>query len=118
VLQFPERPLALDPGRASSVFWIFQEALTNVARHAGATRVTVTVRVSRSSMTLIVSDDGSGIPPARAASRDSLGLIGMRERALGLGGTVDVRSAAKRGTVVTLTIPVAELRGAPRDEWL
>jgi PAS domain S-box-containing protein len=117
VLQLPECPLQLDSGRSTMVFRIFQEALTNVARHANATRVTVTVRISDSSLTLIVADDGSGVEIERAASTDSLGLGGMRERALALGGTVDIGRAPTRGTIVTLRIPIAERRAVRRDEW-
>jgi PAS domain S-box-containing protein len=116
VMDVTERPIVLDLGRSTSVFRIFQEALTNVARHARATRVTVTIRASASSMTLVVSDNGVGILPDRLMAADALGLIGMRERALALDGEVDVRRGARAGTVVTLKIPIVERRAVSRDD--
>ena len=108
--------VALDPGRATAVFRMLQEALTNVATHAQATRITVTVREALGALGVSVSDNGRGIPCERVGSVDSLGLLGMRERAELLGGSVDVRSNHPRGTVVTVSIPLAERRSVPRDD--
>jgi PAS domain S-box-containing protein len=108
--------VALDPGRATAVFRMLQEALTNVATHAQATRITVTVREALGALGVSVSDNGRGIPCEQVGSVDSLGLLGMRERAELLGGSVDVRSNHPRGTVVTVSIPLAERRSLPRDD--
>ena len=114
--QLSAEHVALDPGRATAVFRMVQEALTNVATHAQATRITVAVRETNGAVTVTVSDNGRGIPRERFGSVDSLGMLGMRERAALLGGAVDVRGNRPHGTVVTLSIPLAERRAAPRDE--
>jgi signal transduction histidine kinase len=96
----------------TGVYRIVQEALTNTARHAAARHVSVTVTRGRSSLRVVVADDGRGFDraaPARAAADGSrLGLTGMSERAALLHGTVSVESAPGRGTRVTLCLPVTE----------
>jgi len=108
--------VALDPGRATAVFRMLQEALTNVATHAQATRITVAVRQSSRGLAVSVSDNGRGIPSGQIGSLDSLGLLGMRERAALLGGSVEVRGNRPRGTTVIVSIPLADRRTSPRDE--
>lgn len=103
----------LEPSRATAAFRIVQEALTNVLRHAHATRASVTVRQSAKSLTVLVEDNGRGIADRELMHDGSLGLIGMRERAALLGGRLDVRSRRSAGTVVRLTIPLTSPR-APR----
>ncbi|AEW97066.1 sensor histidine kinase [Streptantibioticus cattleyicolor] len=83
-----------------------QEALANVARHAGAGRATVTLGFLDGQVTLDVYDDGVGFDPGRGAGRDSFGLHGMRERIGELGGTLTVESAPGEGTAVAATLPV------------
>ncbi|MBI4279408.1 MAG: GAF domain-containing sensor histidine kinase [Armatimonadetes bacterium] len=93
----------------TAVFRIIQEALTNVVKHAGATRATVRVDASAGQITLAVEDNGRGFQAAvtRTASVDGgMGLIGMRERAELLGGQWHVRSAPGQGTAVTVKIPL------------
>ena len=97
--------LALERDRDTAVFRILQEALTNVARHAGASRVDVDLAVRDGEVVLEVKDDGRGITEDELASTESIGLIGMRERAMDLGGRVDIGRAAERGTVVKLRMP-------------
>jgi PAS domain S-box-containing protein len=92
----------LEPERATAVFRIAQEALTNVARHARATQVAVRLHRADGRIRLVVSDDGKGIPADRLQGRDSLGLLGMRERASALGGWVEITSQAGSGTTVVL----------------
>jgi two-component system sensor histidine kinase UhpB len=84
------------------VFRVAQEALTNVARHAGATSVELRLAPRGEDVVLVVADDGRGVP--RGA--DGTGLRGMRERAGLVGGTVDVARGEGGGTVVTLVVPV------------
>jgi PAS domain S-box-containing protein len=91
---------------ASHAFRIIQEALTNAIRHARATRVEVTVRRSPSTLTLGVRDNGVGFTPDALSGLASLGLVGMRERALACGGTLVIRGEPARGTEITATIPV------------
>jgi two-component system, NarL family, sensor histidine kinase UhpB len=95
----------LDPERATAVFRILQEALTNVARHAGATEVEVHLSADDKRLVLEIKDNGRGVSEDRIAEGRSLGLLGMRERALSLGGDVSIRGDPGHGTLVTLTIP-------------
>ena len=91
---------------ASAVFRMLQEALTNVAKHANATRVGVTLRVEPERLLLDVSDDGRGITRDELRGAHSLGLLGLRERALALGGTVTISASPHGGTTVALRIPL------------
>jgi two-component system, NarL family, sensor kinase len=101
------------PTIESELFRIAQEALTNVRRHARATEVVVTLRTKRRSASLSIRDDGRGFS-RRAAPDRRLGLIGMRERAQGLGGRLRVRSAPGRGTAVTVSVPLPPPGHEPR----
>ncbi len=92
---------------STALFRIFQEALTNVARHAHARHLEVTLRQLDEEIVLTVRDDGQGIHPAAVESPDSLGLIGMRERAENFGGTIAVASVDGVGTSVTVRMPAA-----------
>ncbi len=91
---------------ASSVFRIFQESLTNVARHARATRVIIRLIQTVDWLTLEVSDDGIGIPAERLEGTASLGIVGMRERALACGGDFSITGQPNQGTTVLLTVPL------------
>jgi signal transduction histidine kinase len=104
----------LDMGRATAVFRMFQEMLTNVERHAQANRVTVDVRRIASRLVLRVRDNGRGIAVKQALAPSSFGLLGMRERALLLGGTLKIESAPRRGTTLIAAIPLANRRSGTR----
>lgn len=93
------------PGSSTAIFRILQEALTNAARHSVATRVRIYLEADRDRLRLEIRDNGRGIPEDRIESSASLGLVGMRERARALGGDVEIRGAAGRGTTVAVTIP-------------
>jgi signal transduction histidine kinase len=88
-----------------ATFRIFQEILTNVARHSQATRLDVELSVADGRLRLAVADNGIGMPEAQADGRRSLGLLGMQERALRLGGEVSIVGAPGKGTRVTLALP-------------
>lgn len=107
----------LDRGRATSVFRILQEALTNIGTHAEATAATVAVSKKGHDLRIAITDNGVGLEPAHVTNGRSLGLIGMRERASLLGGTVDIRPHRPRGTRVLIVIPMAERRQTPREDW-
>ena len=92
---------------ALAAFRILQEALTNVARHSGARRLSVVLRQDVDSLSLDVSDDGRGITADELRGTRSLGLIGLRERALACGGTVEIRGQPGEGTTVSLRLPLA-----------
>ena len=99
---------ALDmPGdRATALFRIVQEALTNVARHAGATQVVIDLEEQGQSLRLAIRDNGRGMPTRELRSAKTLGLVGMRERALAFDGTVQITSAPGGGTTVEVMMPV------------
>jgi signal transduction histidine kinase len=104
-LDLADRELVRDRDLATALFRIYQETLTNVARHAEATRVRVCLVEEPEAVVLSIMDDGIGITERELASPASLGLIGMRERALAWGGEVTVESASGQGTTVTVRIP-------------
>jgi len=92
---------------STAAFRIFQEALTNVARHSEATEVDVRVSFeSQENLLLIVSDNGKGLPHEVDDSNIGLGILGMMERAHLLGGSVEVKSADNGGTIVKALIPL------------
>ena len=97
----------LDPERVNAVFRICQEILTNVLRHAQATRVGVQIRQENGSFVLEVSDNGRGITDEESRGTRTLGLLGMRERALLIGGDVRIRGSKGQGTNVVVRVPVA-----------
>ncbi len=102
----PQEALHLDADRSTAIFRIFQESLTNVARHAHATRVEALLEIQNDRIIFQVIDNGSGFDPAEAKARRSLGLVGMQERALLLNGDLKIEGATGAGTTLTLTIPL------------
>jgi signal transduction histidine kinase len=98
--------LPVEPAHATAVFRILQEALTNVARHAQATRVEASLRKESTCLVLQVRDNGKGFSKAQIANGHALGLLGMRERALAFGGEVFFQTAPGQGTVVTVRLPL------------
>lgn len=92
--------LGLDREESTALFRVCQEALTNVARHAAASNVQVTLGRDAGAVTLRVADDGKGFRPLENRGRKSLGVLGMRERMQQLGGTLEVRSTPGSGTEV------------------
>ena len=91
---------------ATAAYRIAQEALTNVARHADATRVNVDLMGSDGFVVLSVSDDGNGFDIQVLSENEALGVAGMRERAGLVGGDVTVRSRPGEGTRVQFRVPV------------
>lgn len=99
---------ALDGERATALFRILQEALTNVARHAGARTVQIALDLGPAEGVLEVRDDGRGIRDNEVRGVGSMGLAGMRERAAALGGVVTVERLGERGTAVRARLPLPE----------
>ena len=97
--------LDLDQEQATAIFRIFQEALTNVLRHAQATRVDVTLEEEGTDLVLQIRDNGRGITEDEQGGPPALGLLGMRERAHLIGGRVDFTGISGQGTTVTLRVP-------------
>ncbi|HEY1148006.1 MAG TPA: response regulator [Pseudoduganella sp.] len=104
-LHVDEARIELDEARAVELFRIVQESLTNVRRHAEASRVDVTLARDDERYLLEVRDNGLGFDPAQR-KQQSFGLVGIRERALKLGGSVEITSAPGRGTRVCVQFPL------------
>jgi PAS domain S-box-containing protein len=102
----------LDSGQATAVFRILQEALTNVARHAQARHVEIRLHVLPTAFELVVTDDGRGITAAELDATGTLGILGMRERALTWHGRVTVHGASGHGTTVRVFMPVDRVAAA------
>lgn len=102
----PGTDLALDRDRATALFRILQESLTNVARHAHATRVDIQLDSGDDYVALTVRDNGGGIAGTQLDDPLSIGLAGMRERAQAFGGMVEIARAAAGGTVVAVRLPL------------
>ena len=101
-----QEPLVLDAECSTAIFRIFQESLTNVARHAHATRVDAQLEREGNHLLFQVRDNGRGFDPEEAKARKSLGLVGMQERALLLNGELKVEGVPGTGTTMTLRIPL------------
>jgi PAS domain S-box-containing protein len=105
---------SIQPGdqQSTAVFRIVQEALTNVLRHAQASQVRVVMREEDGILVLAVSDNGRGITEAEKASRESLGLLGMQERAHLIGGRVDIVGVPGAGTTLHVRVPLRKAQHA------
>jgi signal transduction histidine kinase len=104
-LHLSKEAVVLESDVVTALFRIFQETLTNVARHARASQVRVELDVGPDQVMLRVRDDGRGITERELSSSEALGLLGMRERAHALGGEVAFEGVPSRSTTVTVRIP-------------
>ncbi len=102
------RSASLSHAASTAMFRIFQEILTNVARHAKASVVHITLQERTGNLVLEVRDNGRGVTESELADPQSLGLVGMRERALLLGGETTFRGNAETGTTVRVSIPLEQ----------
>jgi len=107
-LFFNPEEIVLDTNRSTAIFRIFQETMTNVARHAEASRISVSIEQRNSHLIMEVRDNGKGIKEEEIFHSESFGLIGMRERALYLGGEFQISSCSDGGggTTVIVSIPL------------
>jgi signal transduction histidine kinase len=105
-LSLPSDTLMLDRERSTAAFRIFQELLTNVARHANATRIDVAMQVESGALVLTVKDNGNGIAESAIHDPKSLGLLGMRERVLPFGGSIEIAGVRDKGTKARVSIPL------------
>ena len=96
-----------DRSAAIAIFRIVQAALTNVARHAQASRARIALMKRKNGLILTVADNGKGISRKLIHGHDSLGVTGMRERALALGGTFTLGALRSKGTILTVQIPLS-----------
>ena len=96
--------IALDENMSVDIFRIFQEALTNVVRHAEATRIDVSLKVDSDKLLLEIKDNGRGIKEKEISSPGSLGLMGMRERVYSWGGELHINGVAGKGTTLIVSM--------------
>jgi PAS domain S-box-containing protein len=101
-----EAELRLDDAASTAIFRIVQEALTNIARHAQASSVTMNLFRSNSDLLITIRDDGRGIRPEDMEKAESLGLIGMRERVWAMNGEITIGSDEPPGTRIDIVMPV------------
>ena len=109
---FPEDEKDIDPSITIGVFRIYQEVLTNVARHAEATKVTTTLTYVKDLLTLTIEDNGKGFD--NTLQRKSLGLLGMRERAYIMNGQVMIDTRIGQGTRISVEVPLSK-NEKPKD---
>jgi signal transduction histidine kinase len=103
----PPEELDLSREQSTAVFRIFQEALTNIIRHAQATSVDITMKIEGGELVLKIIDNGRGITENERAGARSLGLLGMRERAHLIGGKININGVEGEGTVITVRVPLS-----------
>jgi PAS domain S-box-containing protein len=104
----PQEKVDLNSEQSTAVFRILQETLTNVLRHAQATKVTITVKQESGEFFLAIKDNGRGIKESEKSGAHSLGLLGMRERAHLIGAQIDIIGREGKGTLVAMRIPISE----------
>lgn len=112
-LSQPTQPLDFNREASTAIFRILQESLTNVSRHSHATLVVVALKATKDFITLKITDNGSGMDSS-VSRQNSLGLLGMRERAFMLGGKLKIQSRTGSGTSIEVRIPKANV--APAGE--
>jgi len=105
-LSLPNDEIQPDDEKSTAIFRIFQESLTNVMRHSLAKKVSVSLQIKNEALFLKIKDDGTGINTEQINDSKSLGIIGMKERALILGGEVMIEGIYGKGTEVTVEMPL------------
>ncbi|MBO9659672.1 MAG: HAMP domain-containing protein [Chitinophagaceae bacterium] len=107
VFQSEMADISVSPLIGTGLFRIFQESLTNIARHSNAHQVKAYLKLNNNSLKLTITDDGKGFEPDEQTK--TLGLLGMKERAIMIGGELGIYSSPGRGTTITVTIPATQL---------
>jgi signal transduction histidine kinase len=107
-LQAEDLEVELPSGAGIALFRIVQESLTNIAKHAEAQRAWITLTVENDVLTLEIADDGAGFSRGRRVNEHSFGLLGMSERALALGGELQLRERAEGGARIVVTVPLPQ----------
>lgn len=105
-LSLPPEDIKLDMGKSTVIFRIFQEAVTNVIRHASASRIYISLSRNAERLILEIRDNGTGISTEQVKNPKSFGIIGMKERALAAGGEVTIEGIPMKGTIVKVEIPM------------
>ncbi len=110
--QSPNYPLEVPNSLAIGLFRIYQESLTNVARHAHATKVFAKLEADNHQLILKITDDGKGFDTSNIGHKKTLGLLGMKERTLMMGGAYEIKSQPGKGTTVTIAAPFEIMNNA------
>jgi signal transduction histidine kinase len=105
--------VSIDLALSAAVFRVFQESLLNVVRHADASRVSIELKAEDATLKMTIKDNGKGITSDEVGAPTSFGLMGMRERILALGGTVEIEGKHNMGTLVSVSIPI---KGEGKEE--
>jgi PAS domain S-box-containing protein len=100
--------LDISPPIVTGLFRIYQESLTNVARHAHATQVNGSLHIQNDRLILQISDDGKGFDPQALGSKRGFGLLGIRERTIMMDGECSIHSSPDQGTTITVSVPLAK----------
>lgn len=90
----------------NTLFRIFQESLTNVARHSGAKKVAIKLEKENDDLVLIIEDNGVGFDEKKASSKRTLGVLGMKERAVAIGGVYSISGKRGKGTTILVKVPL------------
>lgn len=106
----PQEEVVLPVSSKTALFRIFQESLTNVARHSQAKKLSVELRRENQSIIMSIIDNGKGFDKKRIAEKKTLGILGMKERCEMIGGTYEISSAAGEGTAVVVSVPFGEIK--------
>ena len=109
-LVMPKDEIKLERNKTTAIFRIFQEALTNIARHSEAAKVTISLLNYQSNIFLEIQDNGKGITAEQVKDFKSLGIHGMKERAMVFGGQVYIEGITGKGTMVRVEIPLDEIK--------
>ena len=109
-LTLPEEMVTLPGKTAIALFRIYQESLTNILRHAGAANVSCMLKIKNDELIFTIKDDGIGFDISGIEKKQSLGLLGMKERTVMIGGKYEIISDPGKGTAVLVTLPVSEIQ--------
>jgi signal transduction histidine kinase len=105
-LVLPKEEVILEKDKSTAIFRIFQEALTNIARHSQSNKAQISLLNHQSNIYLEIQDNGKGISQDQIKDFKSLGIHGMKERAMVFGGQVNIEGIAGKGTIVKVEIPI------------
>lgn len=108
-LHVPTQLNGIPPDIEQQLYRVAEEALNNVVRHARARRIDLKLEYTESALTLTVRDDGSGFDPSQTAANGHYGLVGMKERAELINGSLEIKSQPGAGTIIQLTVPLQEM---------
>ena len=101
--------IAFNQERSIAIFRVLQESLTNIVRHANATKIKISLKLAADDLVLEVEDNGIGIKNSDIVNPKSIGILGMKERVLVLGGDLKIRGIPKKGTIVSVKLPLIDI---------